>query len=132
MHLFDKYKFACLVFLKCTGQGQALNFGPISFSSQDACSNLYNNLWKLEEASLLKMPTGLTSPANMFDKVRLMMCSTFSISIGVFNFFKLLCFLISGKGLIGNCPKCLNLQMTGLPTRLYISMKYKSQMLSNF
>jgi hypothetical protein len=68
----------------------------------------------------------------MFDKVRLMMCSTFSISIGVFNFFKLLCFLISGKGLIGNCPKCLNLQTTGLPTRLYISMKYKSQMLSNF
>ena len=92
MHLFDKYKFACLVFLKCTGQGQALNFGPISFSSQDACSNLYNNLWKLEEASLLKMPTGLTSPANMFDKVRLMMCSTFSISIGVFNFFMLFCF----------------------------------------
>ena len=120
MHLFDKYKFACLVFLKCTGQGQALNFGLISFSSQDACSNLYNNLWKLEEASLLKMPTGLTSQANMFDKVRLMMCSTFSISIGVFNFFMLFCFFISGKGLIGNCPNCLNLQMTGLPTRLAI------------
>ena len=46
-------------------------------------TNLYNNLWKLEEASLLKMPTGLTSTANMFDKVRVMMCSTFSISIGV-------------------------------------------------
>ena len=83
-------------------------------------TNLYNNLWKLGEASLLKMPSGLTSPANMFDKVRLMMCSTFSISIGVFNFFMLFCFFISGKGLIGNCPNCLNLQMTGLPTRLAI------------
>ena len=78
------------------------------------------------------MPTGLTSPANMFDKLRLMIFSTCSISISV----QLLHFVVFShfleKGLIGNCLNCLNLQMTGLPTMQHISMKYKSQILSSF